>query len=170
MIKFLPFILLFTFTNLKAQETYSVDCTTYYEDQCYTTGHPKVKRSQANVKRFLKSFGLEQVPVGYEVDHIIPLSEGGTDEIDNMQLLTVEEHKIKTAGERARLAQHLNYSDPITGAGTTSYPQPTDSATTTTTTSSPSTSTNSSETIQTEPTGGRHYINNNSNNTGIKIN
>jgi 5-methylcytosine-specific restriction endonuclease McrA len=39
--------------------------------------------------------GLEQVPAGYEVRHIIPLGEGGTDEIENMQLLTVEEHRKK---------------------------------------------------------------------------
>lgn len=36
---------------------------------------------------------------GYQVDHIIPLKCGGPDYMDNMQWLTIEDHKIKTASE-----------------------------------------------------------------------
>ena len=40
------------------------------------------------------------VPKGYQVDHIQPLSEGGLDLPENMQLLTIEKHKLKTNYER----------------------------------------------------------------------
>jgi 5-methylcytosine-specific restriction endonuclease McrA len=37
--------------------------------------------------------------VGWQVDHITPLKCGGADAPHNMQWLTVEQHKIKTAAE-----------------------------------------------------------------------
>lgn len=36
---------------------------------------------------------------GYEVDHIVPLKCQGPDAVDNLQWLTVEEHKAKTMRE-----------------------------------------------------------------------
>lgn len=36
---------------------------------------------------------------GYEIDHITPLKCGGADAPHNMQWLTFEQHKIKTARE-----------------------------------------------------------------------
>ncbi|HEY5536595.1 MAG TPA: HNH endonuclease signature motif containing protein [Ignavibacteria bacterium] len=44
--------------------------------------------------------GYKRVPNGYQVDHIRPLSEGGRDTPDNMQLITKESHKYKTAQEK----------------------------------------------------------------------
>ena len=38
----------------------------------------------------------------YEVDHITPLSEGGTNDRSNLQALRSECHKLKTSFERAR--------------------------------------------------------------------
>lgn len=35
----------------------------------------------------------------YQVDHVTPLKCGGPDAVDNMQWLTVEEHKAKTKRE-----------------------------------------------------------------------
>ena len=35
----------------------------------------------------------------YQVDHVTPLKCGGPDAVDNMQWLTVEEHKLKTKRE-----------------------------------------------------------------------
>lgn len=49
---------------------------------------------------FLASCGFESLPEGYEVHHIIPLSEGGTDDPSNMVLLTKEEHDAITAAHR----------------------------------------------------------------------
>lgn len=83
-----------------SQNTYKRGDTEYYTNQYYKTGHPKVKRSQANRKIFLKRKGLDKVPNGYEIDHIQPLFKGGTDSPTNMQLLTKEEHLKKTKLER----------------------------------------------------------------------
>ena len=84
-----------------AQETYKVNNTEYYTNLIYvTTGRPMVKRSASNKREFLESKGYSEPPHGYEIDHIIPLSEGGTDDPSNMQLLTINEHKRKTAKER----------------------------------------------------------------------
>ncbi|MFP5436557.1 MAG: HNH endonuclease signature motif containing protein [Bacteroidia bacterium] len=62
-----------------------------------------VKRSVANKQQFLKSSGLKSIPKGYEIDHILPLSQGGTDCPDNMQLITVDEHRKKTVRERNKV-------------------------------------------------------------------
>lgn len=95
---------LFVFNILLSQDnTYTLGTTTYEVNATYTTtGNPKVVRSEKNKKDFLKSLGYNKLPYGYEIDHIIPLSEGGTDDPSNMQLLTIEEHKKKTANERSR--------------------------------------------------------------------
>lgn len=85
-----------------SQETYTIGKTEYYYNQYYsTTGKPVVKRSEANKNAFLKSQGYRETPNGYQIDHIVPLSEGGADDPSNMQLLTVNQHKAKTARERA---------------------------------------------------------------------
>lgn len=85
-----------------SQETHVVGKTEYYNNQYYsTTGKPVVKRSETNKKIFLKSQGYSETPYGYQIDHIVPLSEGGSDDPSNMQLLTISQHKTKTAGERA---------------------------------------------------------------------
>lgn len=84
-----------------SQETYIVGKTEYFYNQYYsTTGKPVVKRSETNKRIFLKSKGYSEIPNGYQIDHIIPLSEGGSDDPSNMQLLTIEQHKAKTARER----------------------------------------------------------------------
>lgn len=62
-----------------------------------------IKRDPAVVDRFLKRKGLTKVPKGKEVDHKIPLVDGGSDTGQNLQLLTVKQHADKTAREaRAR--------------------------------------------------------------------
>jgi 5-methylcytosine-specific restriction endonuclease McrA len=62
--------------------------------------HGKIKRSEAEKKKFLKGLGYKRVPPGYEVDHIVPLSKGGADKSYNMQLIPKSVHKRKTAAER----------------------------------------------------------------------
>ncbi|ABO49072.1 HNH endonuclease [Desulforamulus reducens MI-1] len=68
-----------------------VEDTTHIEDP---------PRSDAAVRSFLNKYGYEQTPEGYEVHHIIPLSEGGADSPDNMVLVTEEMHDDITAAQR----------------------------------------------------------------------
>ena len=61
------------------------------------------KRDPAVVERFLKKEGLRKIPKGKEIDHKVPLIDGGSDSVRNLQLLTEKQHATKTAREaRAR--------------------------------------------------------------------
>ena len=61
------------------------------------------KRDPKVVERFLKKEGLTKIPKGKEVDHKVPLKDGGSDSVRNLQLLTEKQHAEKTAREaRAR--------------------------------------------------------------------
>ncbi len=61
------------------------------------------KRDPEVVERFLKKEGLKKIPKGKEVGHKIPLADGGSDTVRNLQLLTVKQHADKTEREaRAR--------------------------------------------------------------------
>ena len=69
--------------------------TYYYTDH---NGEQRT-RSRLEVLKFLASRGYKFCPRGYQVDHIEPLFLGGSDTADNMQLLTIADHKIKSAAE-----------------------------------------------------------------------
>ena len=61
------------------------------------------KRDPEVVERFLKKLDLKKTPKGKEVDHKVPLEDGGSDTVRNLQLLTVKQHADKTEREaRAR--------------------------------------------------------------------
>ena len=57
------------------------------------------KRDPKVVGRFLKKEGLTKVPKGKEIDHIVPLEDGGPDTVRNLQLLREKQHAAKTARE-----------------------------------------------------------------------
>ena len=59
----------------------------------------KIKRDPKVVKRFLEKKKLKKVPKGKEVDHKVPLKDGGSDTVRNLQLLTEKQHKKKTSRE-----------------------------------------------------------------------
>lgn len=147
---------IFLITNCFSQETYKIGKTEYYYNKYYsTTGKPVVKRSEANKNEFLKSKGYEKPPKGYEVDHIIPLSEGGTDDPSNMQLLTKEQHAIKTANERSinsTYSTNFKYNINSTYNSTNIYS---------------SSNSISDRIIYTGPRGGQYYINSNGNKTYV---
>ena len=126
-------LFLFSFTTLFSQETYKVGTTEYYVGEYYTTGHKKVKRSESNKRKFLESKGYKDTPEGYEIDHIIPLSEGGTDDPSNMQLLTVAEHRSKTSQEASK--RHT-VANPYNSVPSTTSNTSTNTSTTTTTSTS----------------------------------
>jgi|GEM_PF-1174608 len=69
-----------------------------YPSKFYITGYPK-GRSEAAKKAFLRSKGFKKVPKGYQVDHKIPLWQGGADTPANMELLTTKQHQAKTKRE-----------------------------------------------------------------------
>lgn len=59
-------------------------------------------RKPLTVKRFLDKKGLGRVPRGKEVDHKIPLSEGGSDTLRNLRLIKETSHGQKTRQEARR--------------------------------------------------------------------
>lgn len=171
--------ILIAFTISNAQSTYTIGSTEYIHGEYYsTTGKPKVVRSAANKKTFLKSKGYKSTPYGYEIDHIIPLSQGGTDAPSNMQLLTVRQHKAKTARERSYTSSTnnyntynpstYNYSTPKIKKTKYSAPSYNTSTYTRPTYSNYNYSSSSTRTIQTGSRGGKYYINSNGNKTYVK--
>lgn len=62
--------------------------------------HIDVIRDPAVVHSFLHMYGFSEQPDGYEVHHIIPLSEGGADSTDNMVLIREDQHDYITAKHR----------------------------------------------------------------------
>ena len=60
----------------------------------------EVVRDPSIAHEFLDIHGLDSQPKGYELHHIIPLSEGGADSPDNMVLVPEELHHQITAAHR----------------------------------------------------------------------
>lgn len=176
-------VALFTFSSAQTS-TYIVGKTEYIKGQYYsTTGMPKVVRSASNKKDFLQLRGYTSTPYGYEIDHIIPLSQGGSDAPSNMQLLTIRQHRAKTARERARTASNNSFSSPLYSPSavnyhstpsvktkkkkykTSTYSYPSYAAPSY---SYPTSSSSTTRTIQTGSRGGRYYINSNGNKSYVK--
>ena len=114
-------------TSQTKKPTYNVGGTKYIYGETYkTTGQPKVVRSSSARQEFLKSKGNSKVPAGYQVDHIVPLSQGGRDVPNNMELITIEQHKQKTASERRQVNSStintFNYSTPKSSSNTYKTP------------------------------------------------
>ncbi len=143
------------------KQTYSVGQTKYIVGENYkTTGYPKVERSSSAKKEFLRSKGYDKVPRGYQIDHIIPLSQGGKDEPSNMQLLSTREHKIKTAKERS-VSTYSRSPIPQYGRKSKTYKS-------THFYSTPTYNFNSSRPVMTGPRGGKYYINSKGTKTYIR--
>jgi hypothetical protein len=166
--------LIFQESRILAQKksTYEVNGTKYINGENYsTTGKPKVERSSSAKSEFLKTKGYSKEPKGYQVDHIIPLSEGGADTPSNMQLIPIEQHKRKTANERAKNSFSSTYR-PSDYKSNSTYKNPSYKSKSTFKNSNyyskPSYSNSSSKTIQTGPKGGQYYINSNGNKSYIK--
>ena len=60
----------------------------------------EVVRSQDARLDFLAQHDLERIPTGWELHHVVPLSEGGADTPDNMVLLKAEDHDWITTQHR----------------------------------------------------------------------
>lgn len=67
----------------------------------YAGNYCFVKERCEEVKlEFLKKYGYETQPDGYEFHHIIPISQSGEDSADNMVLLSENDHKRVTADHK----------------------------------------------------------------------
>jgi hypothetical protein len=87
------------------KKSYGKSTTRQYSGRAYTGSREapgvardrkgKIKRSQSEKKKFLKSLGYKRVPPGYEVDHVTPLYKGGADKAYNMRLIPKAEHRAK---------------------------------------------------------------------------
>lgn len=86
-------------SNLGVSNHY-LSSKTHYAGGTYKSGYAKVERSESAKRQFLHQQGLTRIPPGYHIDHIRPLSQGGSDTPSNMQLLSIEAHHQKTAAER----------------------------------------------------------------------
>jgi len=62
----------------------------------------KIKRSSSAKHEFMKRTGYPHGRPGYVIDHIVPLSRGGSDSPGNMQWQTKAEAKAKDKWERKR--------------------------------------------------------------------
>lgn len=159
-IVFLICYLLMVSVFAQKRQTYNSNGTTYYSNDTYkTTGKPKVKRSSTAKKEFLESKGYKKVPSGYQVDHKTPLSQGGSDKPENMQLITTQEHKIKTANER-KAVSNSTYNKPSYNSNST-YSAPNYKSTTTY-------NSNTTRQVYTGSKGGQYYYNSNGKKTYIK--
>jgi 5-methylcytosine-specific restriction endonuclease McrA len=144
----------------QAKKTYKSNGTTYYYNETYkTSGKPKVDRSSSSKTEFLKSKGYKKIPGGYQIDHIVPLSEGGSDTPSNMQLIPVEQHKRKTASERTKSSTATNRT-PSYRSNSTYNSSGRHSA--------PSYNTSTGKSTYTGSKGGQYYINSKGNKAYIK--
>lgn len=160
------------FSNAQSN-TYVIGNTEYYIGKYYkTTGKPKVKRSSSNKRDFLTKLGYSKVPYGYEVDHIIPLSEGGSDDPSNMQLLTKRQHKDKTAKEKAKRSNSTYSSSPYyyTSTFTSKSRSSFKTSKKRSKTNSKPTGSYNGKTVYTGKRGGKYYINSKGKKTYIKSN
>lgn len=55
-----------------------------------------ITRSEATKAAFLNAHGIEETE-GWQVHHVVPLSEGGADDIHNMVLIDPEDHRTITS-------------------------------------------------------------------------
>lgn len=71
-----------------------------------TIHYTDVVRNPDIREEFLTSHGFTDTPAGWEVHHIVPLSEGGADSPDNMVLLREQDHDWITAQHRQFYGWH----------------------------------------------------------------
>ncbi len=179
----------------QTKSTYTVGGTKYNYNETYkTTGLPKVERSSTSRKEFLNSRGYDKVPSGYQVDHIVPLHKGGADRPYNMQIISNEQHKAKTAAERSSTSipkyttpttTYKSYNTPPYNSSpsyksspsynssssyktTPSYNSSSSYKSVPSYNSTPSYNSGGSKTIHTGSRGGQYYYNSSGNKTYIK--
>jgi hypothetical protein len=67
----------------------------------YRAAYLRDERKEETVQAFLAKYGYHGIPIGYEIHHIVPLSQGGADSIKNMIMLSIEDHAKVTEAHAA---------------------------------------------------------------------
>ncbi|SFW40253.1 type I-F CRISPR-associated protein Csy1 [Selenomonas ruminantium] len=67
----------------------------------YRPSYLRDERKEETVQAFLAKYGYDGIPIGYEIHHIVPLSQGGDDSIRNMIMLSIEDHAKVTEAHAA---------------------------------------------------------------------
>lgn len=86
-----------------------------------TPAAPVYARDPAVMREFMRlhpcpsgrDVGSHTKCTGWQKDHIIPLECGGVDAIENLQWLTVRDHKAKTVHDNAQ-CRYLTEPNPLT--------------------------------------------------------
>jgi hypothetical protein len=88
-------------TTPNSQPTDKVESTKPYsrEDRNPSALQPS-ERTKSAKEKFLALRGFKRLPPGYKVDYIVPLSQGGRDAPENMQLVPETPPEEKTAGKQ----------------------------------------------------------------------
>ena len=63
---------------------------------------PMVKKAVAALQKWRCAVCGEILDAAYEIDHIVPLSHGGSNEKSNLQALCPRDHRFKTAMESTK--------------------------------------------------------------------
>lgn len=67
----------------------------------------RAERDDSVKRNFLEKYGWSVIPNGYEIHHIIPISQGGADAVENMILLTKAQHATITRCHSAYFGWHM---------------------------------------------------------------
>jgi hypothetical protein len=58
------------------------------------------ERKEETTKAFLEKYGYDMLPAGFELHHIVPISQGGADSVKNLIMLSIDDHQIVTAAHK----------------------------------------------------------------------
>jgi hypothetical protein len=82
------------------QPTYKVEGTKPHSAEDPNTSDSQTpERTKSAKEKFLRMRGFKSLPPGYKVDYIVPLSQGGRDAPENMQLVPDIPPEQKAAGK-----------------------------------------------------------------------
>lgn len=68
----------------------------------------EVRMDACGARIWRKEYGNRKSKYGWEIDHIIPVSKGGTDDITNLQALQWENNEAKGDGPLIRKITFIN--------------------------------------------------------------